>query len=152
MKRYSENIQQTYRRTLCCSTISIKLQSNFVEITLLNGCSPANLRYMFRTPFPSNIYGGLLLLNLISGFAVSKSETRTTMSCRNREVLNKGYPLHEKQHFCKNAKRKYRIFLIFRNWRKYHISRKTKIKEHIISDIFRNKSIRQDFDDKQLIR
>ena len=60
--------------------------------------------------------------------------------------------LHEKQHFCKNAQRKYHISLIFRNWQKYHISRKMKIKENIIfsiiSDIFRNKSIEQDLDDK----
>ena len=64
--------------------------------------------------------------------------------------------MHEKQHFRKNAQRKYYIFLIFRNWQKYHIFRKTKIKENIIfsiiSDIFRNKWIGQDFDDKKLIK
>ena len=48
--------------------------------------------------------------------------------------------LHEKQHFRKNSQRK------------YHLSPKTKIKENIIffiiSDIFRNKSTGQDFNDK----
>ena len=51
--------------------------------------------------------------------------------------------LHEKQHFRENAQRKYHIFLIFHNCRKYHIFCKTKTKENIIfsiiPDIFRNK-------------
>ena len=59
--------------------------------------------------------------------------------------------MHEKQYFHKNAQRKH-IFLIFRNWRKYHISCKSKIKENIvfsiIFDVFGNKSLGQDFDDK----
>ena len=41
--------------------ISIKLQSNFIEITPRHGCSPVNLLHIFRTPFPNNISGGLLL-------------------------------------------------------------------------------------------
>ena len=61
--------------------------------------------------------------------------------------------LHEKRHFRKSAQRKYHIFVIFRNWRKYHIFRKMKIKENIIfsiiCDIFRNKSIKQGTDKKR---
>ena len=45
----------------CRSVISIKLQSNFIEITLRRGCSPVNLLHIFRTPFPKNTSGGLLL-------------------------------------------------------------------------------------------
>ena len=49
--------------------------------------------------------------------------------------------MHEKQHFRKNAERK------------YHIFRKMKINENmifsIISDIFRKKSIKQDHDKKE---
>ena len=48
----------------CWSVISIKLQSSFIEITLCHGCSPVNLRHIFRTPFPKNT-SGWLLLNLI---------------------------------------------------------------------------------------
>ena len=33
------------------SVISIKLQSNFIKITLLHECSPVNLLHTFRTPF-----------------------------------------------------------------------------------------------------
>ena len=45
----------------CRSVITIKLQSNFIEITLRHGCSPENLLFIFRTPYPKNISGGLLL-------------------------------------------------------------------------------------------
>ena len=41
--------------------ISIKLQSNFSEITLQLGCFPVNLLHIFRTPFLKNTSGGLLL-------------------------------------------------------------------------------------------
>ena len=45
----------------CRSVISIKLQSNFIEIALRHGCSPVNFLHIFRTPFPKNTSGGLLL-------------------------------------------------------------------------------------------
>ena len=51
----------------CQSVISIKLQSNFIEITLRHGCSPVNLLYIFRTPFPRNT-SGWLLLNIFKSF------------------------------------------------------------------------------------
>ena len=38
------------------------MQSNFIEIILRHGCSPVNfLYYIFRTLFPKNTSGGLLL-------------------------------------------------------------------------------------------
>ena len=43
------------------SAISIKLQSNFIEITLRHGCSPVNLLNISRTRFLKNSSGGLLL-------------------------------------------------------------------------------------------
>ena len=33
----------------------------FIEITLWDGCSPVNLLHIFRSPFPKNTYGRLLL-------------------------------------------------------------------------------------------
>ena len=48
----------------CQSAISIKLLSNFIEITLRRGCFPVNLLHIFRTPFPKNTSGWLLLLLL----------------------------------------------------------------------------------------
>ena len=43
---------------LCQSVISIKLQSNFIEIALQHGCSSVNFPYIFRAPFPKNTSGG----------------------------------------------------------------------------------------------
>ena len=45
----------------CRSAISIKLQSNFIEITLCHECSPVNLLHNFITVFPKNTSEGLLL-------------------------------------------------------------------------------------------
>ena len=42
----------------CASVISV---CNLIEITLRNGCSPVNLLHIFRTPFPRNTSGWLLL-------------------------------------------------------------------------------------------
>ena len=41
--------------------ISIKLLCNFIEIALRHECSPVNLLHIFKTSFPRNIYGWLLL-------------------------------------------------------------------------------------------
>ena len=46
----------------CRNVISIKLQSSFIEIALRHGCSPVNLLHIFRTPFPRNTSGWLLLI------------------------------------------------------------------------------------------
>ena len=40
-------------------SISIKFQSNFIEIALQHGCSPVNLLYIFRISFPKNTSEGL---------------------------------------------------------------------------------------------
>ena len=60
-KRYSENMQQIYRRHLNQSEISVKLLCSFIEITLRHGCSPVNLLHIFKTPSHKNTSGGLLL-------------------------------------------------------------------------------------------
>ena len=49
----------------CRSAISIKLQTNFIEIAFRHGGSPANLLHIFRTPFPKKT-SGLLLLKIIT--------------------------------------------------------------------------------------
>ena len=45
----------------CRSVISIKLLSNFIEITLQNGCSSVNLLHIFRKPFLKNTSEWLLV-------------------------------------------------------------------------------------------
>ena len=62
-KRCSENMQQIYKRTPMskCDFNKATKQSNFIEITIRHGSSPVNLLHIFRTPFPRNIPGWLLL-------------------------------------------------------------------------------------------
>ena len=55
----------------CRSEISIKLQRNFIEITLPYGCFPVNLLHISRTPFYKNTSGGLLLNEAINPFQPS---------------------------------------------------------------------------------
>ena len=45
----------------CQSVISIKLLCNFIGITIRRGCSPVHLPHVFRTAFPKNTSGGLVL-------------------------------------------------------------------------------------------
>ena len=53
---------------LCRSSISIKLLSNFIEITLRHGYSPVNLLHIFRATFPKDNCGGLLMSEVIEMF------------------------------------------------------------------------------------
>ena len=41
-----------------------KVARNFIEIALRHGCSPVNLLHIFRTPFPKNTTGVLVLHNI----------------------------------------------------------------------------------------
>ena len=50
-------MQQIYRRA-----DMPKLLCNFIKIKLRHGCSPVNLLHIFRTPFPKNTSGWLLLI------------------------------------------------------------------------------------------
>ena len=65
-KRCFENMQQIYRRPPMPKCNFIKLQSNFIEITLRHGCFPVNLLHIFRTPFPRNTSEWLLLVIVLS--------------------------------------------------------------------------------------
>ena len=51
----------------CGRVILIQLQSNFIEITLRFGRSLVNLLYVFRTTFPKNNSGEMLLTLVQSG-------------------------------------------------------------------------------------
>ena len=90
-KRFSENMQQTYRRTFMpkCDFNRVALQlCNFIETALRHGCSPINLLHIFRTSFTKNTSGWtvcyyhvtyeyVLLLNLLIGFIkISISDQR----------------------------------------------------------------------------
>ena len=51
-----------------------KCHCNFIEITLWDGCSSVNLLHIFRTPFPKNTSGRLLLERVIY-VSINKQET-----------------------------------------------------------------------------
>ena len=84
----------------CRSVISIKLLYNFVEITLRHGCSPVNLLHIFRTPFPGNTSGRLLLLIYTVIFCVrciiigitSKSIFFKCTNKSHKKILNNNSP------------------------------------------------------------
>ena len=57
----TKNIQQIYRRASCRSAVSIKLQSNFIEITLRHGDFPVDLLHIFITTFSNDTSGELPL-------------------------------------------------------------------------------------------
>ena len=46
----------------CRSAISIKLQRNFIEITLRHWFSPVNVRHISKTPFPKKHLDGCLCI------------------------------------------------------------------------------------------
>ena len=56
--------------------ISIKLQSNFIEITVQHRCFPVILLHVFRRPFTKNISGGMLLTLQVTAF-VSHTQVKT---------------------------------------------------------------------------
>ena len=61
--KYAANLYNKFiGEQLCSSVISIKLQTNFIKITLRHGCFSVNLLHIFRTLFYRNTSGGPLLL------------------------------------------------------------------------------------------
>ena len=74
------------------SMISMKLQSNCIEITLWHRCSLVNLLHVFRIFFYKNTYGGLLLI--CNTFAVL---TISAKSCIHIETTHDWF-LYELQH------------------------------------------------------
>ena len=60
-KRCSEICSKFTGEHPCQSVVSVKLQSNFIEMSLWHGYSPVIWLYIFRTPFAKNTSGRLLL-------------------------------------------------------------------------------------------
>ena len=84
----------------CRSEISISLLCSFIKIALWHVCSPVNLLYFLRTPFPKNMSGGFLLsknrsleatllsYNVIIIFCVSKNRCMGTASAKKDLISN----------------------------------------------------------------
>ena len=59
--KVAANLQESTDAEKCDFNKVAKLLCNFIGITLRHGCSPVNLLHIFRTFFPDNTTGGLLL-------------------------------------------------------------------------------------------
>ena len=124
----------------------LKFQSNFIEIKFWHGCSPVNLMHIFRTPFPKNTYGRLLLIQFSSSinylvycscfdtWTASSSVLRETNNCfitneiSKKWIINllraclinsKNIPINAKNHF-HNSKLKKTQPHIFAIWLDFH--------------------------------
>ena len=60
-KSFSVNMQQIYSRTPVSKCTFNKVAKQIFEIAHWHGCSPVNLFHIFRTLFPKNTSGELLL-------------------------------------------------------------------------------------------
>ena len=77
-----------------------KCDFNHGDIALWHECSPVNLLRIFRTPFPQNTYGRLLLKQEIK-FAIKEFFTKSEQICSklrisahlNKETLNGKLPV-----------------------------------------------------------
>ena len=66
----------------CESVTLMKLQSNFIEITLPHGCSPVNLLHIFRTTFHKKTSGEMLLFEwVLSTLLGQKKKGSMTKRC-----------------------------------------------------------------------
>ena len=77
---------------MCQNVISKMFLCNFIESILRHECSPANLLHNFRTPFPENNSGGLLL----------KQENKSSVwcymtNCNLRNVISRGLATGERR-------------------------------------------------------
>ena len=75
----------------CPSVTSIKLQSNFIKITLQHGCSPVNFATYFQNNVFQNISGGLPLnlwmLNVVKSDSANKIHQGWYVACNNLITL-----------------------------------------------------------------
>ena len=81
MKMCSENVQQFYKRTPIpkCNFNKIALQLYYTWY----GCSTINLLHIFRTPFPKNTSGKLLLYLVV----IHRSVCRTIEISRRQDTV-----------------------------------------------------------------
>ena len=63
-------LQKHPSRSVLRKRCSENLQSNFIEITLRHGCSPVNLLYISKTPFPKSTSDRLMLVLQFNYFTV----------------------------------------------------------------------------------
>ena len=87
---------------LCQSVISLKWQSNFIEIALWHGCAPVNLLHIVRTRFARNTSGWLLLLLDVAGS--NHLYFKCHQLCKFQGIWCKKRQIIQNQVFCKKSK------------------------------------------------
>ena len=84
-------------RSACRSVISIKLQSNFIEITPRHECSLVYLLHIFRLFFSRNTFRGLRLpLQLQNSRTRHKTITTANVQSHRKQQFMKLHSLHLK--------------------------------------------------------
>ena len=73
-----------------------------IEITLCHGCSPVNFLHVFRTPFPKNTSGGLLLYPAILLKEATPAQVFSDDFCDVRKTLF--YRAPPRNCFCSTEK------------------------------------------------
>ena len=103
-----------------------KRDSNKVKITFRYGCPPVNLLHIFRTPFPRNTSGGLLLNLLFAEMHLGSCQTfMMELSCQ--LILQKSFMIQKQPPEVLFRKK---LFLKFRN-----IHRKTPVLESLFNKV-----------------
>ena len=101
--------------------ISIKLLCNFIEITRRHGRSPVNLLHIFRTLFPRNTSGGMLLNRAFSSrdktilvcLRAQLSQIRCEQGYENTQRLETKYQEMEQGKFVEDSFEKFRSNMLF---------------------------------------
>ena len=96
-KRCSENMQPIYKKTPIPKCDFKKLTCNFIEIARWHGCSPVNLLDIFRTPFPNNTSGQLLVkLDIFKTVKVSITDFPLRFNRHKKVTLGGIFRIHSK--------------------------------------------------------
>ena len=70
------------------------LQLQFtIQIAIQHGCSPVNLRHIFRTPSPRNNTSGGLILHSLAFYAGNHSDNVILRRCSTELIFKKGLDL-----------------------------------------------------------
>ena len=91
-KRFSENMEQIYRRITMQNCDFNKVARNFIEITLWQCCSPVTLLHIFRTHFLRNTSGWLVLKRFNNSFERAKSFIKSFPGTKLQELENYAAP------------------------------------------------------------
>ena len=84
--------------------ILIKLQSNYIKITLQHGYSPGNLLHISRAPLCKNTFGGLLLNLHFVSISLIYNEKKIRRKYHKKKIYKNPLNIHRfKEKLLKNT-------------------------------------------------